>query len=106
MARVKIDMTSGNIPRQLMKLSLPIMLTSVLQLLFNTADTIVVGRWGGATPEACERALAAVSSCTSLISLIVALFMGLSVGAGVIVSHGVGEKNYLKISKCSSVRDA
>ncbi len=82
---------------QMFLFSLPIMATTVIQLLFNTADTIVAGRWGGNTPEECEIVLAAVGSCGALISLIITLFMGLSVGSGVAVSHAVGAKHYERI---------
>ena len=50
MSKVKMDMTKGRIIPQLLIFSLPIMASSIIQQLFNTADTIVVGRWGGATP--------------------------------------------------------
>lgn len=79
--------------RQILLFVLPLIATSVLQLLFNTADSIVVGQWGGDTPEECEAALAAVGSCGSLINLIVNLFMGLSIGAGVLVARGVGARD-------------
>lgn len=82
-----------NIYKQIILFALPMMATSVLQLLFNTADTVVVGRWGGDTPEACEAALAAVGSCGSLINLIVGLFLGLSVGADVTFAQNVGSGN-------------
>ncbi len=93
------DMTKGSILPQLFFFALPIIATNVLQLLFNTADTIVVGRWGGSTPEDCELALAAVGSCGSLINLLISLFTGLSVGAGVCVAHHVGAREYDKIEK-------
>lgn len=99
MARIKMDMTKGKIVPQLLLFALPIMVTSVIHQLFNTADTIVVGRWGGATPEAREIALSAVGACGPLNSLLITLFMGLSVGAGVVVSHAVGAKHYEQIKK-------
>ena len=89
----KRDLTQGALVPQILLFALPMMATAVLQLLFNTADTIVVGRWGGSTPEECERALAAVGSCSSLITLFVNLFLGLSVGAGICVAHDIGAKN-------------
>lgn len=89
----KRDLTQGPIVSQILLFAIPMMATAVLQLLFNTADTIVVGRWGGDTPEECERALAAVGSCSSLITLFVNLFLGLSVGAGICVAHDIGAKN-------------
>ena len=89
----KRDLTQGALVPQILLFALPMMATAVLQLLFNTADTIVVGRWGGSTPEECERALAAVGSCSSLITLFVNLFLGLSVGAGICVAHDIGARD-------------
>lgn len=93
------DFTSGAILPQILKFALPLIATSILQLLFNTADTIVVGRFGGATPQDRETALAAVGSCGSLISLIVNLFMGLAVGASICVAHDIGAKRYKDVSR-------
>jgi putative MATE family efflux protein len=90
MSKIKIDMTKGRILPLLIRFALPAMATSVIHQLFNTADTIVVGRWGGATPEACEIALSAVSACGPLVSMIITFFLGLSVGSGIMVSHAVG----------------
>lgn len=95
----KKDFTSGRMFSKIILFTLPIIATGILQLLFNTADTFVVGNWGGETPEAREAALAAVGSCGSLTSLIVCLFMGLSVGAGVCVAHDIGAKNERGIGK-------
>lgn len=95
----KSDLTEGKILPKIIMFALPLIATSVLQLLFNTADTVVVGRWGGATPEECEIALGAVGSCGALINLIASLFMGLSVGAGVCVAHDIGAKNYDGVEK-------
>lgn len=89
----KKDLTQGPLLKQIITFSLPLIATAILQLLFNTADTIVVGRWGGNTPEECETALAAVGSCASLITLFVNLFLGLSVGAGIVVAHDIGAKH-------------
>ena len=99
MAKVKIDMTEGKILPLLTRFALPTMATSVINQLFNTADTIVVGRWGGATPEAREIALSAVSACGPLVSMIITFFVGLSVGSGIMVSHAVGAKEDNKIKK-------
>lgn len=95
----KPDLTQGPLLSKILLFVLPLIATSVLQLLFNTADTIVVGRWGGATPEECETALAAVGSCGSLTSLLTNLFIGLSVGAGVCVAHGIGARHYDEVEK-------
>ena len=93
------DFTEGPLLGRIILFALPLIATGVLQLLFNTADTIVVGRWGGETPEECETALAAVGSCGALINLIISLFMGLSIGAGVCVAHAVGAKEYDRLER-------
>lgn len=93
------DFTEGKIIPQLLCFSIPLMITGVMQLLFNTADTIMVGRWGGSTPEECETALAAVGSCGSLINLITMLFTNLSLGSGVCTAHDIGAKNYDGVQK-------
>lgn len=93
------DITEGPILSNVILFTIPIILTSVLQLLFNTADTVVVGRWGGETEEAREIALAAVGSCGSLINLILGLFIGLSLGAGVTLAHDVGARDSGGIEK-------
>lgn len=95
----KPDFTSGALFSQIILFSLPLIATGILQLLFNTMDTIVVGRWGGDTPEACETALAAVGSCSSIINLIVGLFTGLATGAGVCIAQEIGAKCEEKVKK-------
>ena len=93
------NLTEGPLLPQILRFALPMMATSVLQLMFNTADTIVVGRWGGDTQEACETALAAVGSCGALIMLLVNLFMGMSMGTGVCVAQAMGARSYDKVRK-------
>ena len=73
--------------------ALPIMAMNMLQLLFNAADMIVVGRYSG------SQALAAVGATGSLINLIVNLFMGLSVGTSVIVAQDFGAEKPDEISR-------
>ena len=70
-----IDMLHGPLSGKLLLFALPLMASSLLQLLFNAADVVVVGRFVG------KEALAAVGSTSSLINLMVNLFVGLSVGA-------------------------
>ena len=72
--------------------ALPIMLSGILQLLFNAADTIVVGRFAG------NEALAAVGSVGSLNNMIISLFIGLSVGANVLVARYTGSRNDRAVS--------
>ena len=82
----QIDMTEGPIFGKLLKFSIPLIASSVLQLLFNAADVVVVGRFAG------DNSLAAVGSTGSLINLLINLFMGLSVGTNVVVAHYFGAK--------------
>ncbi len=89
----KRDFTTGPILSQIILFAIPVVLISIMHQFFNTADTIMVGRWGGADAEARETALAAVGSCSSLVALLVNFFMGLSSGANVSLAHAVGAKD-------------
>ena len=83
----ELDMTTGSLAKKILIFAAPLILTSVLQLLYNAADVIVVGRYAG------SRALAAVGSNTSLISLLVNLFIGFSVGVNVNAAKYYGAQN-------------
>ena len=85
-----MDMTSGNLFKKILIFTIPIMLSSILQLLFNTVDMIVIGQFAG------DASLAAVGSTSALINLIVNLFIGVSIGANVVVSRAVGQGNMEK----------
>ena len=89
-----MDMTSGPILQNMVKFALGVFGTAVLQQLFNTADLLVVGRFGHAG------ALASVSATSSLINLFINLFIGLSVGAGIVVAKHYGAKDFDEASKC------
>ena len=80
----EIDMCSGPLLGKILLFSIPLMLSGILQLLFNAADIIVVGRFTGST------ALAAVGSTSSLINLLINIFVGLSVGVNVLVARYYG----------------
>ena len=80
----QIDMCNGSLWDKILLFALPLMLSSMLQLLFNAADVVVVGRFAG------KEALAAVGSNTSLINLMINLFVGLSVGTNVVVARDLG----------------
>ena len=84
MNRHSIDMCSGPLWNKILIFALPLMASSLLQLLFNAADVIVVGQFAG------KEALAAVGSNTALINLMINLFMGLSVGANVVIARELG----------------
>lgn len=81
------DMCHGPLFGHIVVYTIPIILTGILQLLFNAADLMVVGRLCGSIY------VSAVGATTSLIHLIVNLFIGLSVGAGVAVAHAIGAKD-------------
>ena len=87
----EIDMCHGPLLKKILLFALPLMCSSVLQLLFNAADIVVVGRCAG------ENSLAAVGSTSSLINLLTNLFLGLSVGANVLAAryYGAGQKKEL-----------
>ena len=95
----KIDMTHGPLLGKLIIFTIPIILSGVLQLLFNAADVIVVGRFAG------EASLAAVGSTNSLINLMTNLFIGMSVGANVCAAqfYGAGQENDVKKTVHTSV---
>ena len=88
-----IDMCSGSLADKILLFALPLMASSLLQLLFNAADVVVVGRFAG------KEALAAVGSNTSLINLMINLFVGLSVGTNVVVSRDLGAGRHDNVSQ-------
>lgn len=83
----------GSLTVKIIRFVIPLMLTGILQLLYNAADSVVVGRFESSD------ALAAVTSVGSLINLLVNLFMGLSVGTSVAVAHDWGAKDYEGVSR-------
>lgn len=84
--KYEIDMCSGSVFSKMLFFALPLMCSSILQLLFNAADIVVVGRFAG------DNALAAVGSNTALINLLTNLFVGLSVGSNVLTAQYYGAK--------------
>lgn len=83
----EIDMTKGKLFEKIVAFAVPLMLTGVLQLLFNSADIIVVGQWVG------NDATGAVGSNGALINLVIGLFLGLSGGSGVVLAEAYGAKD-------------
>ena len=79
--KYEIDMCNGTIMDKLISFSLPLMVSGILQLMFNAVDIIVVGRFSG------SQALAAVGSTTALINVFINLFMGISLGANVLAAR-------------------
>ena len=88
----EMDMVNGPLLGKICRFAFPLALSSMLQLLFNAADIIVVGNWGSDT------SLAAVSSTGSMVNLIVNLFIGLSIGTNVLVAryYGSGDREMLE----------
>jgi len=91
--RNEIDMTQGPILPKIVAFTGPLILTGILQLLYNAADVIVVGNYAG------HEALAAVSSTGSLINLLVNVFMGMSVGASVVIARYYGARDVISLRK-------
>lgn len=88
-----MDMLNGPLAGKIIRFALPIMLSGILQLLFNAADIVVVGRFAG------SNALAAVGSNGSLINLIVNLLVGLSVGSAVTVGFYYGARDMRQVKE-------
>ena len=91
--KYEIDMCNGPILKKMLRFALPLMCSSILQLLFNAADIIVVGRFAG------DDSLAAVGSNTSLIGLLTNLFIGLSIGANVLTARYYGAKKQRELRR-------
>ncbi len=86
MRKNNINMLEGPLSKNILLYALPVVLSGTLQMIYNAADMIVVARWAGGT------ALAAVGSNTPLVNLITNFFIGLSVGANIIVGRCYGAK--------------
>ena len=88
----EIDMCHGPLFGKILLFSVPLMLSGVLQLLFNAADVVVVGRFAG------SQSLAAVGSTSSLINMLTNIFLGLSVGTNVLIAHYYGAGQEKEVS--------
>lgn len=88
-----MDMTSGSLLGKIAVFTVPIILTGILQLFFNAMDMVVVGRYAG------DVALAAVGCTGSVVNLMVNVFMGFSVGAGIVMSQAVGAAKQREIDE-------
>ena len=91
--KYEIDMLNGPLFGKIVRYALPLIAAGILQLLFNTADMVVVGRYAGAN------ALGAVGATASLINLLINVFMGLSVGANVAIAHYFGAGRHKELSR-------
>ena len=89
-----IDMLQGSIVNKVLLFALPLAFTGMLQQLFNAADVAIVGRFVS------KQAMAAVGSNASIIGLMVNLFIGISIGANVVISIATGKKDREGISRC------
>lgn len=87
----QMDMLNGSIFDKILLFALPLAISSILQQLFNSVDVAVVGRF------ASSEALAAVGSNSSVISLLINLFVGISVGANVVIANYIGHGKNRKI---------
>ncbi len=97
MSKRNIDILSGSIFKNMLLFAFPIMLTGLLQLLYNAADIVVVGRYAG------ENSLAAVGATSSITNLLINLFVGLSVGTNVCVAQFKGQgtaNSCIQVKKC------
>lgn len=92
-SRYSLDMTCGPFFKKIIIFSVPLIMTGVLQLAYNTADVIVVGRFVG------KEALAAVGSTGSLVNLFLNVFLGLSMGSGVMVARHIGARDGRRVSE-------
>jgi putative MATE family efflux protein len=93
MKKHEIDMVHGPLLGKILLFAIPLMCSSILQLLFNAADIVVVGRFAG------DNSLAAVGSTSALINLLVNLFVGLSVGANVLAAKNLGARDEAELRK-------
>ena len=89
-----LDLTTGSVTKKLLTFAFPILMSNILQQLYNTADMIVVGRFAG------ENALAAVGATGAITVLIINLFFGLSIGANIICSNLYGARNQEDLRRC------
>ncbi len=89
--RYSLDMTKDPFLKKILIFSVPLMLTGLLQLAYNTADVIVVGRFVG------KEALAAVGSTGSLVNLFLNVFLGVSMGSGVTVARHIGGRDEKRV---------
>ncbi len=89
-----IDMLHGNLAGSILRFAIPIALSSMLQQLFNAADTAVVGVFQD------ENALAAVGTNTEIVALIVTISAGLSVGANLLIANKIGEDKQEDLGRC------
>ena len=91
--RKDVDMTSGNIVRHIFSFALPLLVGNIFQQLYNTVDTWVVGNFVS------NEAFSAVGTVGPIINMLIGFFMGLSAGAGVVISQYYGAKREADVSR-------
>ncbi len=87
------DMTQGPAWRRILEFSIPMLLGNIAQQLYNTADTVIVGIYVG------DNALSAVGSASPILNLLLALFVGISTGAGIVISQSYGARDREGLSR-------
>ena len=87
-----MDMVHGPLIKNIFVFSIPVMLANLLQIALNAADTIVVGKFSG------QEALAAVGATGPIVNLLVSLFLGLSIGANIVIARQIGSRRDNEIS--------
>ena len=87
-AKRDVDMTQGNIWSHIIRFAIPLLLGNLFQQLYNMVDTWVVGNYVG------NEAFSAVGGVTPIVNMLIGAFMGLSAGAGVVISQYYGAKRY------------
>lgn len=97
--KYEIDMCNGPLLSKILRYAIPLILSGILQLLFNAADMVVAGRFAGSI------ALGAVGSTSSLINLLINVFIGMSIGTNVLVAHffGAGREEELSQTVHTSI---
>jgi len=93
MNETSMDMVHGPLLKNIFIFAVPLMLTSLLQMLFNAADTIVVGKFAG------DLSLGAVGACGSIIFLLTSLFNGIASGVNVVIARLLGQQDYKRVTK-------
>lgn len=88
-----VDMTQGSPGKRIVAFTIPMLIGNIAQQLYNTVDSIIVGRFVG------DNALAAVGSAGPILNLLLVLFVGISVGVGIMVSQYFGAKQRMELSK-------
>ena len=88
--KIELDLTKGSLFRHLLVVAIPLVLSQLLVVLFHTADTFIVGIFVDGT------AVAGVGACSSIVALLIGLFLGVASGANVVLAKSIGNHNEIK----------